>query len=268
MLLLLVMMPTIMFSEVVFMPRLGFDIHKGIKNQLLDGILKEVINTAINSDKKEGEEPSYLSNDQLPHSKPLISMFTIGLDMQFIHHGSGFTFFFNNEFSYASNFKAYEQFRYGDSKILPKEVGTLTEKQKIMLYSFELLMGGTFRREQAFNIHFGIGLKVGLTPNSISTVIKAFKDGRNAVPDQVTMMVVPAFGGTFGFTYYFNEIVGLSVSINEFLGFGGFLSTRVTEKENNKLKSAVAYASMGFTNNFAMKFGVNLRIHGVRGSEL
>lgn len=263
-------MPAMMFSEVVFMPHIGFDIHKGIKSQLLDAVLLQLINSTISSDKKSGEDPTYLSKNQLPHSKPLVPMFTIGLDMQFIHHGNGFTFFFNNEFSYAPNFKAYERFNYGGSQGLTTVSNTFTEKQKIMLYSFELLMGGTFRREQAFNIHFGIGLKVGLTPSTISTIVKAFSGGRNAVPNEVTMMVVPAFGGTFGFTYYFNNVVGLSVSINEFIGFGGFLSARVTEREPGKdtPKAAIGYASMGFSNNFAMKIGVNLRLNGVRGEGL
>lgn len=262
--LLLAMLPAMMFSEVVFMPHIGFDLHKGIKSQLLDNVLKDIINKSINKDKKDGETPAYLANDQLPHSNPLIPLFTIGLDMQFIHHGSGFTFFWNHEFSYTPNFKAYEQINYISEKLLSTK-GTFNENQKIMLYSFELLMGGTFRREQAFNIHFGIGLKVGFTPSTIGVVVKALQEGRKAIPNQVSMMVVPAFGGTLGFTYYFNNVVGLSVSVNEFLGFGGFLSLRVKERGSDGVPTtAVGYASMGFTNNFAMKIGLNLRVHGIR----
>jgi len=271
--LLLAMLPAMMFSEVVFMPRMGFDIHKGIKSHLLDNAFQGIINKAINKDKKEGEDPSFLKASDLPNSKTLAPMFTIGFDMQFISHASGFTFFFNNEFSYTPKFMAYERFNYAEGafggKNFEKEAGNFNEKQNIMLYSFELLMGGTFRRENAFNIHFGIGLKVGLTPGTIKLAIDAFTKGRDAIPDQVTTMVVPAFGGTFGFTYYFTDVVGLSVSVNEFLGFGGFISARTTEKKDDGTpKKAIGFASMGFTNNFAMKIGLNLRVKGVRGEEM
>ena len=112
-------------------------------------------------------------------------------------------------------------------------------------------------------------MKVGLTPGTIKLAIDAFTKGRDAIPDQVTTMVVPAFGGTFGFTYYFTDVVGLSVSVNEFLGFGGFISARTTEKKDDGTpKKAIGFASMGSTNNFAMKIGLNLRVKGVRGEEM
>lgn len=271
-LLLLVMMPAMMFSEVVFMPRIGFDIHKGIKNQMLDGVLKKVINMAINSGKKEGETPTYLADDQVPHSKPLLTMITAGFDMQFIHHGNGFTFFWNNEFSYSANFKAYEQFFYGEGRLSPgvksfyTDEGTYTEKQKIMLYSTEILLGGTFRRENAFNIHFGVGLKVGITPATLKLLKPAFAGDRAKIPEQLTVMAIPAIGGTFGFTYYFTDVVGMSLSVNEFLGFGGFLSARVLDSKDGVPTKAIGYASMGFTNNFAMKLGLNLRVHGTKSA--
>lgn len=272
--LLLAIMPAMMFSEVVFMPRIGFDIHKGIKNQMLDGLLKKLINSTINSGKKQGETPTYIEDDNIPHSTPLLTMFTVGLDMQFIHHGNGFTFFWNNEFSYSANFKAYEKFNYlhdalpGESS-LTKTTGEYKEPQKIMLYSTELLMGGTFRREEAFNIHFGIGLKISMTPGTLKLLKPAFSGNRDAIPTELTVLAIPALGGTFGFTYYFNEVVGLSLSINEFVGFGGFLSARVVDKNSEGTPTkAVGYASMGFTNNFAMKLGVNLRVHGVKSGSL
>lgn len=267
--LLLAMLPAMMFSEVVFMPRVGFDIHKGIKNQMLDAALKKLINWTVNSGKKEGENPTYITDDQIPHSKPLLTMITVGLDMQFIHHGNGFTFFWNNEFSYSANFKAYEKFNYGEGllpgvKSFSKNAGNFDEAQKVMLYSTEFLLGGTFRRENAFNIHFGIGLKLSITPGTLRLLKPAFSGERTKIPEKLTVMAIPAIGGTFGFTYYFNNVVGLSLSLNEFVGFGGFLSARVLEDSNGVPTKAIGYASMGFTNNFAMKLGLNLRVNGVR----
>lgn len=272
--LLLSMLPILAFSEVVFSPRIGFDIHKALKNKMMDNVLKNIVNKAIESGKSEGENPTLLEDDAIPHSDFLLTMFTIGLDMQFIAHSNGFTFFWNNEFSYAKSFKAYEQFHFVKQvaplkDIMMNEDGTFNENQKTMLYSTELMFGGTFRRENDFNIHFGLGLKLGFTPSTLKLIKPAISGDRAKIPDEIGVIVLPAIGGTFGFTYYFNKVVGLSASVNEFLGFGAFLSAKVTGRDPAGVANkGIAYASIGFSNNFAMKLGVNLRVNGVRNSGL
>ena len=268
------MLPILVFSEVVFSPRIGFDIHKAIKNKFMDDLLKKAINKAIESGKKDGEDPTLLEDNTIPHSNFLLNMFTVGLDMQFISHSNGFTFFWNNEFSYTPSFKAYEKFHFIKNvpplkDIMKVESGTFNENQKTMLFSTELLFGGTFRRENAFNIHFGLGLKLGFTPNTLKLLQPAFSGDRSKIPNELGVIVLPAIGGTFGFTYYFNEVVGLSASINEFLGCGAFLAAKVTGKDAAGVANkGIGYASIGFSNNFAMKLGLNLRVNGVRNSDL
>ena len=271
----LAIMPAIMFAEVVFMPRLGIDIHKGIKNQMLDSALRQLINTTIERGKKPGENPKLVEDNQIPHSKPLVTMFTVGLDMQFIVHSNGFTFFWNNEFSYAKDFKAYEQFQFlrhpalAGGSDLKTEEGVYNGGQKLMLLSTEFLFGATFRRENAFNIHFGLGFKTSLSPATLGLLKPAFSGEISKIPNEMTVMILPALGGTFGFTYYFTEVVGISASINEFVGVGAFLSTKILGKDNEGIPNkAVGYASMGLSNNFAMKLGLNLRVHGVRSEGL
>jgi len=63
--------------------------------------------------------------------------------------------------------------------------------------------------------------------------------------------------------YYFNETVGLSLSVSDFVGFGAFLAGDV-KQENGSIKKATAFASIGLNNNFSCKFGLNLRVNGVR----
>jgi len=272
--LLLSMLPLMVFSEVVFSPHIGFDIHKALKNKMMDDLLKNTVNQVIGKGKKSGENPTLLEDNTIPHSGFLLTMFTIGLDMQFISHSNGFTFFWNNEFSYTPSFKVYEQFQFTKlspplQDIMTTEKGLWNENSKIMLYSTELMFGGTFRRENAFNIHFGLGLKIGFTPSTLKLIKPAMSGDRSNIPDEIGVIILPAIGGTFGFTYYFNKIVGLSASINDFLGVGAFLSAKVTGRDaSNVPNKGIAYASIGFSNNFAMKLGVNLRINGVRNKEL
>lgn len=265
--LLLVLVPTLMFSEIVFVPRIGMDIHKGIKSQMLDRYLVDFVNKSLQQGKKANEDVTKITANDIPHSKPLITMFTLGFDMQFISHSNGFTFFWNHEFSFAHKFKAFEKFTFAgkltsaDKDLVAKDTGNYDEKRKVMLLSTELLFGGTFRRENALNINFGLGLKTSITPSTLTLIRGLFKQ---QFPDKSTVIaVIPAIGGTFGIAYYFNETVGLSFSVSEFIGFGAFVAGDV-KQENGQIKAATAYASLGLNNNFACKIGVNLRVNGVR----
>ncbi|MGP1437820.1 MAG: DUF2715 domain-containing protein [Treponema sp.] len=269
-LLLFLMIPTLIFSEVVFVPRIGFDVHKGIQSQMFDNMLVNWINKALESGKAPNESVTHIKTGDLPHSKPLITMITLGLDMQFISHGNGFTFFWNNEFSYAAGFQAYEKFTFlrkftpanttSEDKI-SKEDQTTYQKQKIMMISTELLFGGTFRRESAFNINFGLGFRTSITPQTLTLISGLLR--QQFPKDNTVIAILPAIGGTFGVTYYFNEIVGISASVSDFISFGTFIAGKV-DVANSKITRADAFASLGLSNSFAMKLGVSLRINGVR----
>lgn len=266
-LLLFAIVPTLMFSEVVFMPRIGFDIHKGIKSRMLDKTLVNWINKALENGKDPAETVTQITTDDLPHSKPLITMITFGFDMQFISHGNGFTFFWNNEFGYAAGFKAYEKFSFlrklnpGGQDSVDKDTGVFNEKQKIMMLSTELLFGGTFRREDALNINFGLGLRTSITPQTLTLIKGLFE---NKFPEKNTVVaILPAIGGTFGITYYFNNIVGISASVSDFISFGTFISGKA-EAEGGRIKTATAFASLGLSNSFAMRVGLSLRVNGVK----
>lgn len=269
-LLLFAIMPTLMFSEVVFMPRVGLDVFKGIKSEALDNMMVKWINKALENGKDSNETVTEFKKEDLPHSKPLITMITFGFDMQFISHGNGFTFFWNNEFAYAAGFQAYEKFTFlkklppvrPEDKIL-KDPDTFKENQKIMMLSTELLFGGTFRREDALNINFGLGFRASMTPQTIKLIKNLFS---NDFPENNTVVaVLPALGGTFGIAYYFNEVVGISASVSDFISFGAFVSGKA-EKDpvTGKFQTATAFASLGLSNSFAMRLGLNLRVHGVR----
>lgn len=265
--LLLVLLPSVIFSEVVFVPRIGMDVHKGIKSDMLDKYLVDFINKALQSGKDPNEEVTTVTTEDIPHSKPLITMFTAGLDMQFIAHGNGFTFFWNNEFSIAQRFMAFEKFYFEkkltnlDKDKVIKETDKYYQDQKVMLVSTELLFGGTFRRESAFNINFGLGIKASVTPSTIVLVKGLFNQ---QFPENDTVIaVIPAVGGTFGVAYYFNEWLGLSISVSDYVGFGAFVAGNV-KQENGGIKAATAFASIGLNNNFSCKFGLNLRVNGVR----
>ena len=269
-LLLFAIMPTLMFSEVVFMPRVGLDVFKGIKSEALDNMMVKWINKALENGKDSNETVTEFKKEDLPHSKPLITMMTFGFDMQFISHGNGFTFFWNNEFAYAAGFQAYEKFTFlkklppvrPEDKIV-KDPDTFKENQKIMMLSTELLFGGTFRREDALNINFGLGFRTSMTPQTIKLIKNLFS---NDFPEKDTVVaVLPALGGTFGIAYYFNEVVGISASVSDFISFGAFVSGKA-EKDpvTGKFQTATAFASLGLSNSFAMRLGLNLRVHGVR----
>lgn len=269
-LLLFLIIPTLMFSEVTFVPRIGLDVHKGIKSQMFDNMLINWINKALDSGKDPSESVTHITAKDLPHSKPLITMITLGLDMQFIMPGNGFTFFWNNEFSYAAGFQAYEKFSFlrkltpanpGAEDKIHKDNQATYQKQKIMMISTELLFGATFRRESAFNINFGLGIRASLTPQTLTLIKGLFSN--NFPKDNTVIAILPALGGTFGVTYYFNNVVGISASITDFISFGTFISGKV-DTNSGKITRADAYASLGLSNSFAMKLGVSLRVNGVR----
>ena len=271
-LLLFAIMPTLMFSEVVFMPRVGLDVFKGIKSEALDNMMVKWVNKALQNGKASNESVNEFKKEDLPHSKPLITMMTFGFDMQFISHGNGFTFFWNNEFAYAAGFQAYQKFAFlkkltpinpGPGDIVNNEDVNTYEKQKVMMLSTELLFGGTFRREDALNINFGLGFRASMTPQTIKLIKNLFS---NDFPEKDTVVaVLPALGGTFGIAYYFNEVVGISASVSDFVSFGAFVSGKA-EKDpvTGKFQRATAFASLGLSNSFAMRLGLNLRVHGVR----
>jgi hypothetical protein len=270
-LLLFAVIPTLMFSEVVFMPRIGLDVYKGIKSEALDNMMVKWINKALENGKDPNETVKYITKGDLPHSKPLITMITFGFDMQFISHGNGFTFFWNNEFGYAAGFQAYEKFTFlrklpplrPDDDIIKDGDKTFKENQKVMMLSTELLFGGTFRRESAFNINFGLGLRASVTPQTLALIKGLFN---NQFPENNTVVaILPALGGTFGFTYYFNNVVGISASVSDFVSFGAFVAGKAEKnKTTGKFQKAVAFASVGLSNSFAMRLGLSLRVHGVR----
>ncbi len=256
--LLLSAVPILAFSEVVFIPQLGFDAHKGIKMQKIDDMMPELLG------KWAGVkiEPEYY-----PNSRPLTTMFTIGLDMHFISKKTGFTFFWNHAFSYASRFRAQEKFFYnpGSSNEFTKVPTGNIEHYKFLVLSSEMLLGGTFRRERAFNIHFGIGFKTSITPATVKQLIDLFKEHK--FPDKMATLIMPSFGGSIGVSYYFNNFIGLSLTFSDFLGFGAFVAGN-TQKDllnKGKLTGANGFISMGLNNNFSLKLGVNLRVNGVKG---
>lgn len=266
-LLLFAIIPTLMFSEVVFMPRVGLDVYKGIESKTLDNMMVKWINKALENGKDPTETVTEVTTDDLPHSKPFITMITFGFDMQFISHDNGFTFFWNNEFAYAAGFKAYEKFNF-IRKLNPlgqdtvdKDTGIFDEKQKIMMLSSEFLFGGTFRRENALNINFGLGLRASVTPQTL-VLIKDLLDSK--LPENNTVVaVLPALGGTFGLTYYFNNVIGISASVSDFVSFGAFVAGNA-KAEDGKIKTATAFASVGLSNSFAMRLGISLRANGVK----
>lgn len=271
-LLLFAVLPTLMFSEVVFMPRIGLDVYKGIKSEALDNMMVKWVNKALQNGKDSDESVTEFKKEDLPHSKPLITMMTFGFDMQFIAHDNGFTFFWNNEFAYAAGFQAYQKFNFlkkltlinpgADDKVINEDVNTY-EKQKVMMISSEFLFGGTFRRENALNISFGLGFKASMTPQTIKLITSLFS---NDFPEKDTVVaVLPAIGGTFGIAYYFNEVVGISASVSDFVSFGAFISGKAEKDPNTgKFQRATAFASLGLSNSFAMRLGLNLRVNGVR----
>lgn len=258
---LLTLLPLMAFSESVFMFHIGTDIQKGCHINALDNLVKGLLV------KHFGGDPASI---QSPRSKILIPMLSVGLDMQFISQKNGFTFFWNHAFLYADHATGYSSvdITYDGDKLNSKlEEGKDIFKKKFHVYSTEMLFGGTFRRENAFNIHFGVGFKTQFTPGMIWDIIGIVT---GSYPSSVKMYAMLAgFGGTVGFTYYFNNVVGLTFSINEFVGLGGMIVADVNGMETKSLPDGGrAMLTLGVNNNFAMKFGLSLRIHGSRGDTL
>ena len=92
---------------------------------------------------------------------------TFQLDILGIAPSNGFTFFWNNAFSCA--------------------------KKDLQFFSSEILLGATFRRDKALNISFGLGARVATSMNLGGKLEDSFD------------IILPGLGGTFGFSYYFND---------------------------------------------------------------
>ena len=67
-LLLFAIVPTLMFSEVVFMPRIGLDVYKGIKSEALDNMMVKWVNKALQNGKDSDESVTEFKNEDLPHN--------------------------------------------------------------------------------------------------------------------------------------------------------------------------------------------------------
>ena len=261
--LLLVLLPLAVFSESIFTFYVGTDIQKANNIDGLDNLFKGFVGN------KFSQDPNQVP---YPKSKIAIPMFSIGLDMQFVSHKSGFTFFWNNAFLCADHVVGYEtlNFKYDDKFNTEIVGGRKTLRGKFNVYSTEMLFGGTFRRENAFNIHFGIGFRTQFNPSMIWDILGLVK---GIIPQERVQMyaMVAGFGGTFGFTYYFNNVVGLMFSINDFVGLGGAILGQFEGGSTNEAgfpTSGRAMLSLGLNNNFAMKFGLSLRVNGTRGEVL
>lgn len=260
---LLAVLSLMAFSESIFTFHIGTDIQKGINIAPLYDVVKNSLGKQFGQD--SDQVPS-------PNSKVLIPMLSVGLDMQFASHTSGFTFFWNHAFLYADHVVGYQvlDFVYKDKLNAEAVDGKTTFKNKLYVYSSEMLFGGTFRRENAFNIHFGIGFKTQFNPSMIKDIIGIVK---SQIPqDKVQMYaMVAGLGGTFGFSYYFNNVVGLTFSVSDFVGLGGTIFGQFNGGSTNEggyPTSGRAMLNLGLNNNFAMKFGLSLRANGTRGDAL
>lgn len=251
--------PVICFSETVFIPHIGFDIINFKNDKKFDDFMSKLVNKGL----KRNKATDRISVKDIPQSNPNFAAFTFGLDMRFIMK-NGFTFYWNNMFSVAEKFSANQFVNYiagqgigqSDKIILYKKA--VKEKYYLMLFSTEFLFGATYFRTGALSLNFGLGLKFSATP-LIKTIYNLKRD---IFPETMSLSLITALGGTFGVSYYFNDIVGLSVSISDFMGAGIFAFERIKERDGSKIKTADIYTSLGFTNDFSVKFGVNLRING------
>ncbi|MGP1415713.1 MAG: DUF2715 domain-containing protein [Treponema sp.] len=258
---LLLFLPFVTFSESIFTFYMGTDIQKVSNIDALDNLFKNMVGGRYSQDSNQVP---------YPNSKILIPMLSLGIDMQFVSQKNGFTFFWNNAFLYADHVVGYEAlgFTYTDKLNAENIKKRDTFKiKKFYVYSTEMLFGGTFRRENAFNIYFGVGFKTQFNPSMIWDIIGIVQ---RIIPNSVQMYAMLAgFGGTFGFSYYFNNVVGLTFSINDFVGLGAAVVARFDGFENDGYpRSGKAMFSLGINNNFAMKFGLSLRVNGTRGDSL
>lgn len=259
---LVISVSSLAFAETVFIPHIGLDVIKFVNDKKFDNFMSSLVNKGLDRNKNPGELVEKISAKDVPQSNPHFASFTIGLDMRFTGK-SGFTFYWNNMFSIADRFKAkqYGHFIKGagpggsDKLFLHKE--KRNEKFKLMLYSTEFLFGATYFRTKALTINFGLGLKFAISP-LIGTISNLKKD---YFAEQMGLNIISALGGTFGVSYYFNDIVGLSVSLSDFMGIG-FFAFEKTKQPGTKLKDALVFTAFGFTNDFSVKFGVNLRVKG------
>ena len=156
------------------------------------------------------------TNEIMRYSKPMPSF---GLDMHGISSSSGFTLFWNNTFSYA--------------------------KKDLQFVSSELLLGGTFLRDKALNISFGLGGRFAMPLNMQKELQE---QGEH---------ILPGFGGTLGISYYFNDSFGFSLFVSDFASFA--YNTKGDNKDDSK-NGKLFYE--GVSDGFCFKIGMNIRLGG------
>ena len=141
-----------------------------------------------------------------------------GLDIHGISQSNGATFFWNNSFSYA--------------------------KKDLQIVSCEMLLGKTFRRDKAFNISFGLGIRLGMVMN----MQESFKDQL-----EYTM---PGIGGTLGMSFYFTDRFGLSIFASDFACLPGYAKKQNKEKLDAINKETI---DKRISDVLSVKVGFNIR---------
>lgn len=154
----------------------------------------------------------------IDHTTPMPA---VGFDVHGIASSGGFTFFWNNTYSFA--------------------------RTDLTFVSSEILLGRTCRKRKALNISFGFGarLAVGLNPQRI-------------VGNRLDYLL-PGLGGTLGFSYYFNDVLGLSLFASDFVCLRTSAHTRHADKQEAMGKLSF---TEGISNTVSIRLGMNVRIGG------
>ena len=161
------------------------------------------------------------SSKTIDYHKPML---TFELDMFGIAPSNGFTFFWNNSFSWA--------------------------KKDLQFISSEILLGATFRRDKALNISFGLGPRMASSVNF------------GGLDDPVHIIsTLLGLGGTFGLSYYFNDSFGISLFASDFvcLDTGTMRESRRIHNGGEVIETKPSYK---ISNTFSVRAGVNFRIFG------
>ena len=161
------------------------------------------------------------SSKTIDYHKPML---TFELDMFGIAPSNGFTFFWNNSFSWA--------------------------KKDLQFISSEILLGATFRRDKALNISFGLGPRMASSVNF------------GGLDDPVHIIsTLLGLGGTFGLSYYFNDSFGISLFASDFvcLDTGTMRESRRIHDGGEMIETKPSYK---ISNTFSVRAGVNFRIGG------
>ena len=162
------------------------------------------------------------SSNKLDYHKPML---TFELDAIGIAPSNGFTFFWNNSVSWA--------------------------KKDLQVVSSEILLGATFRRDKALNISFGLG------PRMASPV----KFGGLDDPVHIISTLL-GLGGTFGLSYYFNDLFGISLFASDFLCLDTGPTHESRRTHHNGGEVIETKSSYKVSNTFSVRAGVNFRIFG------